>query len=510
MIATLAVAAAVVASPAYATGAAGSPLTGPVLPRDPGPGTVPDIGARPGGANPGGTNPGGLNPTFPQQPAAPPVGPLATQIMNEQRTVEALGEQVKEAQQNLTRIRQLSGSSRTAASDAEQMVDRARDSARDTAKRAYQDSARVPKQISDFTATFRNLGPGLRARTVERDKSAGWALQRAEELARLTAEARDTASRAEQTATSTLALLQQQYSLRSQALQLLRNQNAEAVRLAEQARDNFEDDFGDDLGLGGNGQGMVAHPKALAAVKYALRQRGKPYVWGAEGPNAFDCSGLVWAAYRTVGVSTPRVARPQYLATDHARVPLDQLLPGDLIFFGPDRSNWVSIHHVGIYVGNGRIVHAPNSRTVVKVSPIWWSEFFGATRVVPAVKAKPTPTPTPKPTTPPPTTPGPSPSTPPPWSPSPNPSGNNTPSQNGSTTPNSSQSANGAATPKPSPNPPAGSAPPSGASSGSSNGSPAPGCTTGSPAPSSPAPSSPAPSPTPTGTLGPTPSCPAS
>jgi cell wall-associated NlpC family hydrolase len=123
-------------------------------------------------------------------------------------------------------------------------------------------------------------------------------------------------------------------------------------------------------------------PTALAAVRLALAQVGKPYVFGAEGPSTYDCSGLVQYAYGQVGVGVPRTARPQFRAT--RPVATSRLLPGDLLFFATDKSDWDTIHHVGIYLGGGRMVHAPQPGEVVKVAPVWWAEYFGATRVVSA------------------------------------------------------------------------------------------------------------------------------
>src|SRR5690606_14135766 len=120
--------------------------------------------------------------------------------------------------------------------------------------------------------------------------------------------------------------------------------------------------------------GMRAHPRAIKAVEFALRQLGKPYLWGAEGPDRYDCSGLVLAAYRSVGENLPRVAADQYwgtrnrLVTRSATVAQRGLLPGDLVFFSDDPFNWRAIGHVGIYVGDGRMVHAPSSGDVVKVA----------------------------------------------------------------------------------------------------------------------------------------------
>ncbi|MDI2126559.1 NlpC/P60 family protein [Yinghuangia seranimata] len=112
--------------------------------------------------------------------------------------------------------------------------------------------------------------------------------------------------------------------------------------------------------------------KAAAAVAFARAQLGKPYVYGAEGPNAYDCSGLVQAAWKAAGVSLPRVTNDQY-AAGH-KVSISNLQPGDLVFY------YSGISHVGIYIGNGQIIHAPNSRTVVKIASVDSMPIAGATR----------------------------------------------------------------------------------------------------------------------------------
>ncbi|MEV8043115.1 C40 family peptidase [Streptomyces griseoluteus] len=113
--------------------------------------------------------------------------------------------------------------------------------------------------------------------------------------------------------------------------------------------------------------------RASAAVAYAYRKLGSPYVWGATGPDAFDCSGLIQAAYRSAGISLPRTTYAQINAG--RRVSRSQLQPGDLVFF------YSGISHVGIYVGNGRMIHAPNPSAPVRVAPIDQMPFAGATRV---------------------------------------------------------------------------------------------------------------------------------
>ncbi|MFE5599464.1 NlpC/P60 family protein [Streptomyces coelicoflavus] len=119
---------------------------------------------------------------------------------------------------------------------------------------------------------------------------------------------------------------------------------------------------------------QAPNSRAAAAVAYAYQKLGSPYVWGATGPNAFDCSGLTQAAYRAAGVSLPRTTYAQIDAG--RRVSRSELLPGDLVFF------YSGISHVGIYVGNGRMIHAPNPSAPVRVAPVDEMPFAGATRVV--------------------------------------------------------------------------------------------------------------------------------
>ena len=121
--------------------------------------------------------------------------------------------------------------------------------------------------------------------------------------------------------------------------------------------------------------GVAAAPnsRAAAAVSYAYQKLGSPYVWGATGPDAFDCSGLIQAAYRNAGISLPRTTYAQINAGQ--RVSQSELLPGDLVFF------YSGISHVGIYVGHGQMIHAPNPSAPVRVAPLNEMPFAGATRV---------------------------------------------------------------------------------------------------------------------------------
>ena len=116
----------------------------------------------------------------------------------------------------------------------------------------------------------------------------------------------------------------------------------------------------------------VNAPVADQAIAFARQQLGKPYVWGATGPSSFDCSGLTQAAYKAAGITLPRTTYEQ--VDIGTRVSKDDLRPGDLIFFYSD------VSHVGLYIGNGEMIHAPHTGTVVKIAPITEMPFYGAVR----------------------------------------------------------------------------------------------------------------------------------
>jgi cell wall-associated NlpC family hydrolase len=123
---------------------------------------------------------------------------------------------------------------------------------------------------------------------------------------------------------------------------------------------------------------VPASERAAAALDFARQQLGKPYLWGATGPDSFDCSGLTGAAYAAAGLRLPRTSREQWYAGPH--VDLAQLAPGDLLFWASDTSNPATIHHVALYAGEGLMVAAPHSGDVVKVQPIYLNGFIGAVR----------------------------------------------------------------------------------------------------------------------------------
>jgi cell wall-associated NlpC family hydrolase len=115
--------------------------------------------------------------------------------------------------------------------------------------------------------------------------------------------------------------------------------------------------------------------KALHAFHIGLAKRGAPYVWGASGPNAFDCSGLTSYAYHHAGLRLPRTAAAQAGAVRH--IPRAQMLRGDLVFF----SNGGHVYHVGMFAGRRHgtdyILQSPRRGQRVQVVPIWTNRWFG-------------------------------------------------------------------------------------------------------------------------------------
>lgn len=112
--------------------------------------------------------------------------------------------------------------------------------------------------------------------------------------------------------------------------------------------------------------------RAGAAIKYAMAQVGKSYVYGAAGPSAFDCSGLTMRAWGTAGVSLPHSSRAQF--STGTRISESQLQPGDLVFY------YSPISHVGMYIGNGKIVNAQNPGAGVRVTSLHAMPYVGAVR----------------------------------------------------------------------------------------------------------------------------------
>ncbi|MEF2527912.1 MULTISPECIES: C40 family peptidase [Streptomyces] len=150
------------------------------------------------------------------------------------------------------------------------------------------------------------------------------------------------------------------------------------ARLTAEERAAYEAGAGGGASQAGAGQAAAAPAppadgsRAARAVAFAYGAVGKPYVWGATGPGAYDCSGLTQAAWRAAGVSLPRTTYTQINAG--RRVSRGELAPGDLVFF------YSGVTHVGLYIGNGQMIHAPRPGSTVRVAPIDSMPWAGASR----------------------------------------------------------------------------------------------------------------------------------
>jgi len=133
--------------------------------------------------------------------------------------------------------------------------------------------------------------------------------------------------------------------------------------------------------------GLVSSPVLRAMLLAAESRLGMPYVWGSNGPNSFDCSGLVQWSFAQAGVVMPRVAADQ--ARTGPAVPISRLAPGDLLFYHTDPTAPGYISHVAIYLGHGKMIQAPQPGMNVEIVPVDLGRgFAGAIDVSPAVAAQ--------------------------------------------------------------------------------------------------------------------------
>lgn len=167
--------------------------------------------------------------------------------------------------------------------------------------------------------------------------------------------------------------------------ELERKKEAEAKRKAEELakkqaaakkeaeRKAKESGGGTGTGSGsGSDSGSSASTKAEKVLAFARAQIGKPYVWGATGPSSYDCSGLTQAAWKAAGVDIPRTTWDQ--VNVGTRIATADLQPGDLVFFYDD------ISHVGIYKGDGMMIHAPKPGANVREESIYYMPIYGSVR----------------------------------------------------------------------------------------------------------------------------------
>ncbi|MET9375098.1 NlpC/P60 family protein [Streptomyces sp. NPDC002992] len=182
-----------------------------------------------------------------------------------------------------------------------------------------------------------------------------------------------------------LAELERSRTLVAQHKRTVERKLAEARRVLESLSAQDRAEFDRDARASRSGRGGLAEEppppadlgpassRAAAAVIAARSAIGMPYVWGATGPRAFDCSGLMVWSYRQAGISLPRTSSAQRYAG--RQVPLSQAQPGDLVTYRSDAS------HVGIYAGDGQVIHAPYPGARVRYDPVGMMSHATVTRV---------------------------------------------------------------------------------------------------------------------------------
>lgn len=323
-------------------------------------------------------------------------GQLARQIATQSNVLDVLAEQYDQAQQqviaaaaSLDAVRGRLAAARADAATAQAKVSEGRQKLRDVAVDAYVGLGGAPASSADAALRTYEQGAAQIGAETAVGKAMGQldALHQVEQQLRATetaialeeqqasdatTAAQKAAAQAEAAAKAAAVQQRQLLLTLSQAGGNLAPLVAAAQAAAAQAAfTRFETagtlDFKPGSAL------AAPSPAAATAVQVAESEVGKPYVWGAAGPDTFDCSGLVLWAWGHAGVGVPRVAADQQAwATP---VPISKLAPGDLVFFG------TPAHHVGIYVGGGLMVDAPHSGANVSVVPIWWDDLAGFGRV---------------------------------------------------------------------------------------------------------------------------------
>ena len=209
------------------------------------------------------------------------------------------------------------------------------------------------------------------SRLAEQQAAVGQIATQRRALVRELAAARHTSVRLEQARQAGIA-----------AAQRAAERQAEARRRAAAQQSSGGSSGGGGSGGGGSpgsgGSSSGTSTGAQAAIDYARAQIGKPYQWGATGPDRFDCSGLTMRAWEQGGVQLPHYSVAQY--EQAAKVALGNIRPGDLVFFGSNKADHNSIYHVGLYIGGGNMIEAPYTGANVRISSIWRSSLFGAAR----------------------------------------------------------------------------------------------------------------------------------
>jgi cell wall-associated NlpC family hydrolase len=346
------------------------------------PGAVPDSGSRPIPAGalvlPGQSS---VTTTTPITTSAlsGTTNPTLQKIQNGRDEISTLGDQLIQLGQVRTSAKSQQASAEQQYTQAENDLRTAQTTAADAASQDMLEAAAMPAGafdsgllgLDDLAHTLRGQGGSSEA--------AARQLEQAQIAAQIALDAQNTAETAYTAANAQYTKLNAEIARKQTAQQKLENANQSLLSAAEATENAANTQLGNQY-LAGAEAGRGADPRAVQALDFALAQRGKPYVWSTEGPSTYDCSGLMYASYGSVGFQLMRVSRDQYWQTRNKVVDRYSLLPGDLLFFSYSNS-WRGIHHVAMYAGDGMMVEAPRTGLNVRLVPVRWTELFQATRV---------------------------------------------------------------------------------------------------------------------------------
>ncbi|MFJ8347448.1 NlpC/P60 family protein [Streptomyces sp. NPDC094153] len=314
----------------------------------------------------------------PQEPAQRSVSELLTDLQKLYREAEQATESYNATAERLKRQR----------TEAERL-----DADLGAARRALRDSrtqaARLALQQYQGSSTALSpylrllLAPDPQQALAEGHLLGQLARERAETVRRLTTNekrAADLAAKARRTLDTRTALARRQQQARDDVQarlhdveKLLASLSAEQVTALARTETNGVTAAQRSLLASGVLSGLRRPSReGDEAVRYAVRQLGKPYRWGATGPRAYDCSGLTSQAWEHAGTPIPRTSQEQWARLKH--IPLRELRPGDLVVYFPEAT------HVALYLGDGMVVQAPRPGSRVKVSPVAANPVLGAVR----------------------------------------------------------------------------------------------------------------------------------
>ncbi|MFC4032466.1 C40 family peptidase [Streptomyces polygonati] len=315
-----------------------------------------------------------------QRPApAVPIAGLLAQLQSSYRRTETATEAYDRAGQSAARQRAAADAADRRLADQRVAVAEARDELGTIAREMYRTGG-VSPLMSLLTgpspqAFFTQRHIARRAASHQRD-----VLHRlSERAARL--EALNTAAQraldAAQRAQQTLAVRKKQVETRLRQVEatlagLTPAQIDQLQALEQQGSDQAQRDFMDAKPLGDAPATRAPSAAGERALGYAFAQLGKPYAWGAAGPDSFDCSGLTSRAWAHAGRAIPRTSEQQW--AELPRVPMASLRPGDLVVY------FQGATHVALYIGGGRVIEAPRPGATVQVSPLAADPVLGAVR----------------------------------------------------------------------------------------------------------------------------------